>query len=320
MDAARALQQGELPSQVAHQDRYAVRSGACVTSKAKDLPAVMLERFGDAAGFVGRPQNCRSGVALGILAEIVAAIVASLALIPLASAGPAHAAATKKTSAARPAPKPEPKPAAWFSLKPKSKPNAQVKRVQVKRAQANRCKRSPRRRSLPASLPNSACSWMSAITSESPGAEQRAQRRRIRLQPAARKADRGAAEIGGLCRNPPSDHRGQGEAEPVQARQRRQRRARRFLPLDPSRLRAGSCGSRGSSKRGKAISATASAATRPSCSEAQSALRHQPDDGAPDRQAIEWRAACNTPPNTPCRSWAAIGRDLLDKDVGVYRY
>jgi hypothetical protein len=31
-----------------------VRSGACVTSKTKDLTAVMIERFGDAAGFVGR--------------------------------------------------------------------------------------------------------------------------------------------------------------------------------------------------------------------------------------------------------------------------
>jgi phthalate 4,5-dioxygenase len=38
---------------VAHQDRYTVRSGACVTSKAKDLTAVMIERFGDAAGYVG---------------------------------------------------------------------------------------------------------------------------------------------------------------------------------------------------------------------------------------------------------------------------
>jgi hypothetical protein len=45
-----------LVTQAAHQDRYAVRSGACVTSKAKDLPAVMLERFGDVAGFVGRPK------------------------------------------------------------------------------------------------------------------------------------------------------------------------------------------------------------------------------------------------------------------------
>ena len=56
MEAARALQQGVVPSHVAHQDRYAVRSGACVTNKAKDLPAVMVERFGDAAGFVGRPR------------------------------------------------------------------------------------------------------------------------------------------------------------------------------------------------------------------------------------------------------------------------
>jgi hypothetical protein len=55
MDAARALQQGEAPSHAKRQDRYAVRSGACVTSKAKDLTAVMIERFGDAAGYVGQP-------------------------------------------------------------------------------------------------------------------------------------------------------------------------------------------------------------------------------------------------------------------------
>jgi len=54
MDAARALQRGEAPTQLGHQDRYTVRSGACVTSKAKDLTAVMIERFGDPAGFVGR--------------------------------------------------------------------------------------------------------------------------------------------------------------------------------------------------------------------------------------------------------------------------
>jgi hypothetical protein len=55
MEAARALQKGESPSHLAHQDRYTVRSGACVTSKAKDLTAVMIERFGDAAGYVGAP-------------------------------------------------------------------------------------------------------------------------------------------------------------------------------------------------------------------------------------------------------------------------
>jgi hypothetical protein len=54
MECARALQRGEAPAQLARQDRYAVRSGACVTHKAKDLPAVMLERFGDETGFVGR--------------------------------------------------------------------------------------------------------------------------------------------------------------------------------------------------------------------------------------------------------------------------
>ena len=59
MDAARALQQGEPPAHLAHQDRYTVRSGACVTSKAKDLTAVMIERFGDPAGFVGHPGGTR---------------------------------------------------------------------------------------------------------------------------------------------------------------------------------------------------------------------------------------------------------------------
>jgi len=34
-----------------------VRSGACVTGKEKDLPAVMVERFGDATGYVGRPRH-----------------------------------------------------------------------------------------------------------------------------------------------------------------------------------------------------------------------------------------------------------------------
>src|SRR5579864_172400 len=56
MELARALQQGEVPPHLRHQDRYAVRSGACVTHKSKDLPAVMVERFGDPAGFVGRPR------------------------------------------------------------------------------------------------------------------------------------------------------------------------------------------------------------------------------------------------------------------------
>jgi hypothetical protein len=53
MDAARALQQGSAPTQLAHQDRYTVRSGACVTDRAKNLPDVMVERFGEATGFVG---------------------------------------------------------------------------------------------------------------------------------------------------------------------------------------------------------------------------------------------------------------------------
>jgi hypothetical protein len=57
MDAARALQDGTAPAHASRQDRYTVRSGACVTHKAKDLPAVMVERFGDEVGYVGRPRN-----------------------------------------------------------------------------------------------------------------------------------------------------------------------------------------------------------------------------------------------------------------------
>jgi hypothetical protein len=57
MDAARALQDGTAPAHVSRQDRYTVRSGACVTHKAKDLSEVMVERFGDEAGYVGRSQN-----------------------------------------------------------------------------------------------------------------------------------------------------------------------------------------------------------------------------------------------------------------------
>ena len=55
MEAARALEHGKARPHLRHQQRYAVRSGACVTHKAKDLPAVIVERFGDVAGFVGRP-------------------------------------------------------------------------------------------------------------------------------------------------------------------------------------------------------------------------------------------------------------------------
>jgi phthalate 4,5-dioxygenase len=57
MESARALQEGQPPAHLAHQDRYAVRSGACVTDKSKELPAVMVERFGDETGYVGRSRN-----------------------------------------------------------------------------------------------------------------------------------------------------------------------------------------------------------------------------------------------------------------------
>jgi hypothetical protein len=53
MDAARDLQRGKEPPAVSRAARYAVRSGACITHKSNDLAAVMVERFGDPAGFVG---------------------------------------------------------------------------------------------------------------------------------------------------------------------------------------------------------------------------------------------------------------------------
>ena len=34
-----------------------MRSGGCVTNKAKELSAVMVERFGEETGYVGRPRN-----------------------------------------------------------------------------------------------------------------------------------------------------------------------------------------------------------------------------------------------------------------------
>jgi hypothetical protein len=57
MDCARALRDGQNPAHAAHPDRYAVRAGACVTHREKDLPAVMVERFGEPTGYVGRPRT-----------------------------------------------------------------------------------------------------------------------------------------------------------------------------------------------------------------------------------------------------------------------
>jgi hypothetical protein len=55
LDAARDLGRGKEPEAAGRADRFAVRSGACITHKSKDLAAVMVERFGDPAGFVGVP-------------------------------------------------------------------------------------------------------------------------------------------------------------------------------------------------------------------------------------------------------------------------
>ncbi len=57
MDAARDLQRGIEPAAAGNAARYAVRAGASVTHKSKDLAAVMVERFGDPAGLVPRPER-----------------------------------------------------------------------------------------------------------------------------------------------------------------------------------------------------------------------------------------------------------------------
>ena len=54
MGAARALVRGEEPRAAKASHRYAVRSGGWVTDPAKDLAAVMVERFGDRHGYVGK--------------------------------------------------------------------------------------------------------------------------------------------------------------------------------------------------------------------------------------------------------------------------
>jgi len=54
MGAARQLQHGTEPRAAAAANRYAVRSGAWVAGPAKDLAAVMTERFGHPHGWVGR--------------------------------------------------------------------------------------------------------------------------------------------------------------------------------------------------------------------------------------------------------------------------
>ena len=51
MDQARDLQNGIEPPAASRPERYAVRSGACITDKRKSLSEVMVERFGDASGY-----------------------------------------------------------------------------------------------------------------------------------------------------------------------------------------------------------------------------------------------------------------------------
>src|SRR5262249_2315524 len=51
--AARALARGQEPRAAKAAHRYAVRSGGWLADPAKDLAAVMTERFGERSGYVG---------------------------------------------------------------------------------------------------------------------------------------------------------------------------------------------------------------------------------------------------------------------------
>jgi hypothetical protein len=54
MGAARALQNGEEPRAAKAAHEFAVRAGGWIASPGKDLPTVMVERFGDRHGYIGR--------------------------------------------------------------------------------------------------------------------------------------------------------------------------------------------------------------------------------------------------------------------------
>ena len=97
------------------------------------------------------------------------------------------------------------------------------------------------------------------------GRDERPQRRRVPLQSSPRAADRADIEGRRLYRDPAAADRGQGQAQPGQARCRSQRSAGESLPVDPPQFRARQVPRRtGSSKARSDISATASAAIRSS--------------------------------------------------------
>jgi hypothetical protein len=54
MSTARSLQSGAAPKAAASPSRYAVRAGGAVAAPAKNLEAVMSERFGHDRGYVGK--------------------------------------------------------------------------------------------------------------------------------------------------------------------------------------------------------------------------------------------------------------------------
>src|SRR5258708_21608337 len=54
MRAARSLQAGAAPKALSSSNRYAVRPAGPVSSPVNDLGAVMIERFGNACGYVGK--------------------------------------------------------------------------------------------------------------------------------------------------------------------------------------------------------------------------------------------------------------------------
>ena len=134
--------------------------------------------------------------------------------------------------------------------------------------------------------------------------EERPQRRRVSLQSSACAADRAEIESRRLYRNPVAADRGQGQAQPGQARCRGQRYAGQSLPVDPPRFRAHQIprgvGVRGQEARFQRPLRRLFRVRLPP----KSGLQDQPRLRRTGRPRKSRRSACPMPSNTASRSWA----------------
>ena len=137
--------------------------------------------------------------------------------------------------------------------------------------------------------------------------EQRPQRRRVSLQSSAGAADRADIEGRRLYRDPVAADRGQGQAQPGQARCRGQRSAGQSLPVDPPRFRAHQI-PRGVGVRGqeKPFQRPLQRLFRVRLAQ-KSGLQDEPRLRRTGRPRKSRPSACPMPSNTASRSWAGTG-------------